>query len=386
MSGGNDAPPTPDYGPLIAASSENAKYAFELGKKQQAWAEKIYYENKGVSDLVIDKALGMMDRQDQWAQQDRARYENLFQPLEEQLAAEAQDFASPERQEHDAGKAEADVAAQFEEARRSAMANLEQFGIDPSQVRAGAMDAGSRYAEAAAQASAGNQARDRTMREGWALRDAAINVGKGYPAQVQGEVAGSGQSGNQAVNTGLATTASGAQTQGTGMSWQQAGNQGLGVWGNLLNTQFGNQMDAWKAEQESSSGIGGVLGSIAGLATAFVEEGGAIPEPTQMFANGGGPIPVEASPSGGAIPDDIDGEIAASDGGPPMPAKLNAGEFVFPKDVMAWNGEQWAQKEILKARKAMAGGEQRPAQPEVKPEQAPPPYESVGAIPTPEMA
>lgn len=382
MGGGDDVPATPDYGPLITASTESSKYAYELAKTQQAWAEKVYAENKGVSDLVIDKALGMMDRQDQWAQQDRQRYENIFQPLEEQLASDAQDYATPERQEQEAGKAEADVAAQFEQARQTAQQNLEQFGVDPSQVRAGALDTGSRLAEAAAQASAGNQARDRTMREGWALRDSAINVGKGYPAQVQGEVAGSGQSGNQSVNTGLATTASGAQTMGTPGSWQQLGNQGLGVWGNILNTQFGNQMDAYKAKQESSSGFGSLLGAAGGILTAFAEEGGAIPDPTQMFANGGGPIPVSASPSGGAIPDDINAQIGSSDGGPDMPAKLNAGEFVFPKDVMAWNGEQWAQKEILKARKAMSGGDGgRPAQPEVK--DAPPPYESVGAIPMP---
>ena len=40
----------------------------------------------------------------------------------------------------------------------------------------------------------------------------------------------------------------------------------------------------------------------------------------------------------GAITDDV-------------PARLNAGEFVWPKDVVAWRGEQWMQKEILKARK-----------------------------------
>lgn len=381
MGGGNDVPSVPDYGPLIAASKESSKFAYDLAQQQFDWAKKTYNENKQVSKIVIDKALGMMDRQDAWAQADRKRYETIFQPLEEQLAKDAQDYSTPQRQEQAAGAAEADVAAQFNQARDAAQQRLEAYGVDPSQTRAGALDLGSRVAEAAAQASAGNQARDRTMREGWMLRDSAINTGKGLPAQTMAEIGGSGQSGNQLVNTGLATTASGGQTMGTAPTWQGMGNQGLGIWGNILNTQFGNQMDAWKAKESSSSGIGSMLGAGLGIATAFLADGGAIPDPGNPPLHPGA-IPASASPSGGAIPDDVSAQIQ-SPGGPAMPAKLNAGEFVFPKDVMAWNGEQWAQKEILKARKAMTGQDgSRPAQPTQK-GQPLPPMDSVGAIPAP---
>jgi hypothetical protein len=44
-----------------------------------------------------------------------------------------------------------------------------------------------------------------------------------------------------------------------------------------------------------------------------------------------------ASPSQGAITDDV-------------PARLNAGEFVLPKDVVAWIGEEKLQKFIQSAR------------------------------------
>ena len=73
--------------------------------------------------------------QEEWAIKDRARYESVFQPLEEQLAAEAQDYSTPERMEVEAGKAEADVAAQFGQARQTAQDRLESFGVDPSQIR-----------------------------------------------------------------------------------------------------------------------------------------------------------------------------------------------------------------------------------------------------------
>ena len=377
MGGKDSAPKAPDYGPLAAASEASAKYSYDIAKSQQAWAEKVYEENKGVSDIIIDKALGALDRQEGWAIADRERYETIYQPLEEQYAAKAQDYSTAERQEVEAGKAEADVAAQFEQARRTAQDRLEQFGVDPSQTRQGALDLGTRVAEAAAQASAGNQARFRTEQYGDQLMANAINTGKGYPAQVMAAQAGSGQSGNQAVNTGLAQTASGANTMGSGMQWQGMGNNAVAGWGNVLNMGFNNELDSWSANQQASSGWGDILGKVAGTAMGMwmgAEDGGAIPE----FQGGGRAIPDGASPSGGAIPDDVPMQI---EGGPP--ARLSAGEFVVPKDVVSWMGEKGMQQMVLKARKEMTGQNgERPAQPDMK--GGPPiPPESVGAIPSP---
>lgn len=370
MGGGKgDAPDPPDYSALAKASEASAKMAYDLAKEQQAWAKKVYGDNKLVSDIVIDKALGALDRQEADAARDRERYEAIYQPLEEQLAYDAENYSSAEEQEYQAGRAEADVAAQFEQARNTAQERLESFGVDPSQTRAGALDLGTRIAEAAAQSSAGNQTRQAVKDRGMALRSEAINVGRGYPAQIAGSTAGAGQSGNQAVNTGLATTASGAQTMGTGQGWQGLGNQAIAGWGNILNAGYQNQLAQWQANQQNSGGIGEILGTGLGFATMFMEEGGAIPED--------GMLPPEASPSGGAIPDDIPAEIEG--GGP---AKLNAGEFIVPKDVVGWLGEKGMQQIILKARKEMTGQNgERPAQPEMGP--PPTPHEGVGAIPMP---
>jgi hypothetical protein len=319
-----------------------------------------------------------MDKQSAWADADRKRYEDIYQPLEEQAALRAQDYATPERQEYEAGKAEADVAAQFAQARQTAQDRLEAFGVDPSQARGGALDLQSRIAEAAAQASAGNQSRFRTEQYADQLMANVINTGKGYPQQVLAAAGQAGQSGNQATNTGLATTASGANTMGTGYQWQGMGNQGLGMWGQMLNAGFQNKLASWQADQEASSGWGDILGvaaSFGGKAMGIpgFQEGGAIPEDEGMY------LPEEMSPSGGAIEDDIDAEI---EGG--RPAKLNAGEFVMPKDVVSWMGEKGMQQFILKARKEMGDPNQAPAQPETGPPpgQVPSvPPRGVGAIP-----
>src|SRR4029077_15969618 len=356
-----------NYAPLAAASQESAKYSYELAKRQQDWAEKTYDENKALSDVVVNKALGALDQQEADAKRDRARYEAIYQPLEEQLAYEAESYASPERMETEAGKAEADVAAQFESARQTAQDRLEGFGVDPSQTRAGALDLGTRVAEAAAQASAGNQARTQTENIGRALRSEAINVGRGYPGQIQASMAGAGQAGNQAGNTALATTTSGAQTMGTGQGWQGLGNQSITGWGNILNQGFSNQMDRYNDNEKSSSGWRALLGTVAGPfmggpAGAAIgggigsklgfAEGGAIPESEIItpdgrrlrYQEGGAAIPPEASPSNGAIPDDVPAQIDGQ-----TPARLNAGEFVIPEDVVKWMGEKGMQQMILKA-------------------------------------
>jgi hypothetical protein len=364
---GGDAPDPPDFGPLADAMKLASEQSFEWAKEQFEWAKKTYGENKQVGDLITDFAMGQMDKAAAWADADRARYEDIYQPLEEQAAVRAQDYASAERQELEAGKAEADVAAQFEQSRRAAQDRLESFGVDPSQTRAGALDLGTRVAEAAAQASAGNAARFRTEQYGDQLTANAINTGKGYPQQVMGAYGGAGQSGNQAVNTPLAVTTSGANTMGTPGSWQGLGQQGLASAGQLLNAGYQNELAQFQANQQSSSGFGDILGLAASFIPGF-QEGGAIPDEE------GGMIPIEASPSGGAIPDDIDAEI---EGG--QPAKLNAGEFVMPKDVVKWLGEKGMQQFILKARKEMGSPDQAPAQPEMGP--APIPPRGIAAIP-----
>ncbi|HYH46963.1 MAG TPA: hypothetical protein VEG34_14870, partial [Thermoanaerobaculia bacterium] len=221
-----------------------------------------------------------------------------------------------------------------------------------------------------------------------ALRSEAINVGKGYPGQIAGQAAGAQGAGQAGVGSGLQTTASGASTMGTGGSWQGMGNQAIGQWGNILNAGYGNELDAWKANQSSSSGIGSILGLVGGMGMkmAGFEEGGIIPElafaegggvpeppgtaPTNgdIRTPGGGLVPSEMSPSGGVQTDDV---AAVVDGA--GPAALNSGEFVIPEDVMKWKGEEWAQKEITKARTAMTGTQgERPAQPTMGPPGAAP--------------
>ncbi|MGI9135795.1 MAG: hypothetical protein ACR2JS_01895, partial [Candidatus Nanopelagicales bacterium] len=211
MGGGkNQAPDPPNYGPIAAASKEAAQLSYKLGREQLAWAREEYGRNRELVDQVVGSSMRRQEINDRAAMADRARYENLYQPLEDTAIDEARSFASPARQQYEMGRASSEVAQAMEAQRRNARQQLESFGINPSDTRYAALDSSSRIQTAAAQAGAANQARAQTEAVGRALRSEAVNVGRGYPGQVAGTYATALQSGNQAVNSQLGNYSAGA--------------------------------------------------------------------------------------------------------------------------------------------------------------------------------
>lgn len=421
MGGKASAPPPPDFGPLAQASRDAAEISAKVAREQLDWARERYDLDRELTDLVVETALDRLDQQDEAALKDRQRYEEVFQPLEDQLAEDAASYATPERGEFEAGRATADVSTQFDLMRESARQQLESYGLDPSQTRYAALDMGTRMQEAAARASAANNARLQTEATGRALRSEAVNVGRGYPGQIAGAYNTALQSGNQAVNAQLATTSTASNAMGSPVQWQGASNQAIGTWWNGLTNMYDSQVKAFQAEQSSSGGLGSALGLIGGIAgrammasdedvkeditpVGKLEDGQTVyryrykgsptyqigliaqeverrhPEAVRdvggikavdyrdatedaVHAEDGGaihdgvPIRKEHSPTRGGAIDDV-------------PARLNVGEFVMPKDVVAWKGEEFFQNLISKSRGAREGA---PAKPEVRQAMAAPP-------------
>lgn len=365
-----EPPAQADYTPFIKEAAEASARSQKLQEDQFKWAQEAYEDNKLTTDKIVTSFLDTQATTKTNAAKDRLRYEQKYQPVEDQLIADAAEYASPAREMKDRARAVAGVAQQADAARQNALQNLEGFGINPGSARYAALDRGTRLQQAAAQAGASEQAGQQTQAIGRALRSEAINIGKGYPGQIAGTYNTALQSGQTAGNLGLATTASGASTMGTGVQYG-----GLGI--NALNTGIsgvgGYNRDAlasFKADQETSAPIWGILGAAAGLGTkmyGFGAEGGVMDNPE---ATPGGAIPTGSSPSGGRETDDVS-------------ARLTAGEFVVPKDVAEWLGEKHLQNMITKAREDK--GEAR-AKPVVKQAIETPPtfYSRPGmAIPVP---
>lgn len=335
------APPPPDYSELAEASKMQAELNYKLGQEQLAWAREQYASDSEFYSKIVDGYMSDSEFNRANAEEDRAFYEKFFQPLEQELAEDAKTYDTTERREREMGSAQSAIAEQFDVQRDNAQRELEAYGIDPSSTRYGALDIGMRTAQAASQAAAGTAANNRVEDTARALRSEAINVGRGYPSQVAQGFGTASQAAAGAGGTVGQATQIGGQTMGTAGGYLGGANQSIGTWGNILNTSYNNQLAHHKAE--SSTGIGGVLGMIGGMAMRGFgfEDGGVVPEPGEEqigVPQNGGPITEGMSPSQGAAIDDV-------------PANLNAGEFVIPDDVVSWYGEKHMYGLIEKANK-----------------------------------
>jgi hypothetical protein len=368
----SEAPKSPDYSPIYAAQTEMSKDYLALQREQFAWAQQTYLQDKSVTDQVVESFLRTQKTSEDMALKDRQRYEQLYQPIEDELIKDAESYASPERKQREMAKAQANVSQQFDAARQNAIRNLESFGINPADTRYAALDYGMRAQQAAAAAGAGNQAADMTDATARALRSEAINIGRGYPGQIAGQYGTMMNAGTGAVNSGLATTTSGAQTMGTPAQWGALGAQGYNSATNTLNTGYQNQLAQWQANQQASSGLGSALGAAAGIGFGFMglptssiggkllgfNRGGAVGD-----AMDGGVVPEQVSPSRGLAIDDV-------------PARLTPGEFIVPDDVVQWYGEKHMYGLIEKAQRERDESKQRTgaipstAQTPVRPRQA----------------
>lgn len=288
----------PDYAAVAQANKEGAELAATVSREQLAWAKEQYASDREVTQEFLDVMLPSMRAEAEAGVKERERYQNIFQPIEDELVREAQDYGSPERMALEAGKAQADVAQAFDAQRKGALAALESYGVDPSMARSGALDRSARISQAAASAGAANAARTQVENIGRALRGEAINIGRGYPGSIAQAYNTAQAAGGGAVNANLQTTASGANTMGTGMQWSGLQSGFLQNWGQNMDSQG----RAWAAGEQAKSaavaGIGSAIGGIAGLAMAPYTGGpsniGALVGKIGGMGGGGGqkPLPI----------------------------------------------------------------------------------------------
>jgi hypothetical protein len=269
---GGTAPP-PDYTAVAASNEAAAKISAEVAREQLAWAKETYAADREITNQFLDIMLPAMEQEAAAGAENRERYRSVFQGMEDTLVAEARDYASPERQEFEAGKAIADVGMQFDNQRKSALAQLESFGVDPSMARFGALDRAVRTAQAAGAAGAANAARVQTENIGRGLRGEVINIGKGMPANIAQAYQTAQNSGGGAVQANLATTGSGASTMGTGVQWSGQQQGFLQNWGRNIDGQAAVYAADQQRAARESAGWGAMAGSVLGLAGSLAMPG-----------------------------------------------------------------------------------------------------------------
>ena len=153
--GKKSTPKPPNLQPYADAMEQQGEWAFLTSQEQLKWAREQDAANRALLQQVLGPQLEAQANQAEWAKKDRARYENTFQPLEDNLIQDFQSYGTPERMAQERGRAMADVASNFDAQRRNALQRLESYGVDPSQTRNAALDVAMRTQQGAAMAAAG---------------------------------------------------------------------------------------------------------------------------------------------------------------------------------------------------------------------------------------
>lgn len=420
MSGGS-APAAPNYAPIAQAQQAQSELQYKTSQDQLDWAKQQYADVKPYADRVLRSQTDQMEANAKTAAKDRARYEEIYQPIEKQQAETAQNWDSPERKTQMRARAAATVGQSMDAADAAATRQLQSYGVNPSDLRMGAINRGSKLARAAATAGAENNSDVQVDAQGNALRSEAINVGKGYPGQVAQQYGTATQSGASGVGTSNTTTGTYMPALGNSLGWAGMGNQSLMNSASTTHMGYQDQMAQHQSNESGSSGIGSLVGAGLGAAMMFsdkrlkeniravgkTKDGQTLHEfnfkgdpkkhigliaqevekkhPGAVFthpsgykvvdyrravphmADGGavpgrGGAPFQTGPGGAMVPHHASVNPRAT--GDTVPAALEVGEMVIPKRAVQWHGEKHFQKMIAKADEERSGA---PAKPKNKP-------------------
>lgn len=180
----------------------------------------------------------------QWADEDRSRYKDTFEPLEDQYIRDAEAHDSQERMGQRVSTARVDAKLMGQQAQDAAQRQQAAMGVTPNAGRSLALGQTARMQTGLMALGAGNQARREVRAEADNMRANAINLGKGMAV-------------NPGTSMGLSNGA-----MSSGFSGAMAG---YGQQGNLLNTQYQQKMQSYQANQDQAAGLFGAAGTVIGM-------------------------------------------------------------------------------------------------------------------------
>lgn len=347
-SGGGSVPKAPD----LSGNINNANATFQtatgdaaqtmntaksLNTGAQANLSKVLGQSNGAANSIMNQANTNMDT-----------YGSTFTPLQKTEARAAQNYGSTANIQRLQGQAVADQSAASAAARANSAHALAAEGVDPASIHGAALDRQASIAGAAQAAGAGTAASINAQNEAFNRENAANQLGMqvgnaGTAGAATG--AGVGQAGQESVN---ATNAGNVNNLTASNTFLNTGINANNSGEKAANDQFGDQMQAYQAQQAASSSAMSSIGSIAGAAMMFMEKGGVVPHgprgiPVARGVHdyaGGGSVSSKGAFTRSPIPGSTDTK----------PALLTPGEFVIPKDVVDYLGQEHFHKLVDKTR------------------------------------
>jgi hypothetical protein len=265
------SPDVPDPDPNIGlAAKQNADIAAsmrDIAKDQLAWERERAATQDPLVQKIVDQQIQSGDVNAARAEEQWNIYKNLFQPVEQRMVDDANNFDSPERKERMAGEAGADTTRAYQAMQDQQARAMGRLGVNPNSGKFAALNNEMGLAQAKDTAGAMNQARRNTELQGMAFRQNAANLGRNLPQTGIATDSASLSAGNSAVgnmNAGNAAHAAGLNSAAQWFGGAQAGNQsaaniGLGL--------YQGQLQSAQQQQDAMGGLGSLVGTL-GMAGA----------------------------------------------------------------------------------------------------------------------
>lgn len=272
--GGGSAPaPDPNIGEAAKANVELGKDWLAFAKEQFAQGNERQEVTDALNTKVINQQLATQDQANTWAQQDRKRTLETFQPVEDQFVKTASEFDTPAKQAEAAAAAKADVQANAAQQQQTSQRQMASMGISPNSGRFAGISRAQDTNTALASAGAQNTARQIVRDKGLALKADAVNMGKGLASSTAAAYGIGTNAGNSAVANNASANSSfnqNGQIMAQGFGGNINANNSAG---SMLNSLYGNQLNAWaagkQADATSSAGIGQLVGTGIGAYAAL---------------------------------------------------------------------------------------------------------------------
>ena len=335
--------------------------AQSYGDQVFQWAQSQIPGNNKVTNEAVGQFMQAANADFNLANTTQNEYNQIGAPQLANLNNTANAYSSTAAQQVAAGSAEANSEQGSQAGISNAEQTLQGAGINLNSGMYANLEASQKAAAGAAAAASGTQAAQQVKTTGIGLQQGALAADQQLPGQsVNASVAGQGAV-TGGVNAKLANTSTNAQAL-------DAANPFYATAQNIAPEGMQGSSSGSSSSTQSSNSFGNTNYNGAPTVTGsgdFAAKGGPIGALPTDDATTGGFVSRHLSPSGGGVTDDI-------------PARLNADEFVMPKDVTRYYGHKQFQDMIIKARKAMGDPAQSPAKPEMKPTHA----AAGGAIPT----
>ena len=264
--GGSSAPsPDPNIGLAAMKQAELGEEWLKFAYQQFDVANERQKQQDVIANQVTQQQLDTSKQAQQWATEDRDRYNNTFKPLEDQFINKAQNWDSADRQQQVASEAKADVLNNASQQRQATERNMASMGVDPTSGRYAGVERAGENATALAAAGAENNARNTVRNQALSLQADTVNMGKGLAVNPASSLGLSTSAGSAAMQTTAGNNAQAAGLSSIMGQGYQGAMSGYGNQANILNQQYQNQLNAWQANQNASSSLWGGIGQVGGM-------------------------------------------------------------------------------------------------------------------------